>query len=281
MVADRKGKREYISVRTADFPKDETYMPTSVKFSVGTNKRGDDSPASGGWPGRGFDIATEISDAGITGQTTEGMDPFTGTNAFLLSLDQGHFTLLGGNREYKPILSWDSEIEYPDSIGFFVSPGGLLEIEDIAIMFPASGYNLEDSEYADPDMLRSYLMRSSDPKEGIWKVYDRSLEENMLRMGGDYTLALIRDNGGYKGYYLDGAKTLPETWQAGMLKCRLTETGFPDIYDVEWIDATGETLTKDIKARYESPLFTITFPYQSSTLRLRKLPATRSAASAG
>ncbi len=244
VIADRYGTREKISIRTADQPKDETYMPTSLRFRIGN---------------------------GEEATVKEGFDFFTGPNAFLLTFDQGHCSLLGGNREYKPILSWDSEIEYPDSIGFFVSPGAMLEIDDIAIEYPRADFTLTVSEFSNPDILESYLMRSTDPKEGLWKVFDRSLEESLLRMGGNYTVAIIRDNDGYNLYYIEGAKTRPDIWKPGMLKARLIETGFPDIYDVEWLDATGETLTKDIKARYESPLFTITFPYQSSTLRLRRL----------
>ena len=94
-------------------------------------------------------------------------------------------------------------------------------------------------------------------------------------MGGEYTVAIIRNAEGYEMYYLDGAKTRSDIWKPGMLKARLSNSGFPDIFDVTWVDATGETLAKDIKARYESPLFTFMFPYQSSTLRLRKITYSR------
>lgn len=249
IISDRYGRGDTISIKTEDSPTEETYLTTSVKFRLG--KEGPEKYIS------------------------EGMDFFTGPNAFLISFDQGRCSFMGGNRDYKPILSWDSEIEQPDSIGFFVSPGAKLQIEDIAIEYPAPGFTSVASEFSNPDLLHSYLIRSTDPREGIWKVFDRSLEENLLRMGGEYTVAIIRNAEGYEMYYLDGAKTRSDIWKPGMLKARLSNSGFPDIFDVTWVDATGETLAKDIKARYESPLFTFMFPYQSSTLRLRKITYSR------
>lgn len=245
IIADQTGHRELITFATEDFPKDETYRPTTMRVCL------NNSPTEN--------------------VIKEGVDFFTGTNAFQLLFDRGHCSLKGGNREYKPILSWESSIDHPDSIGFFVAPGGLIKIDDIALLYNSPSLNEEITEFGNRDVLATYLRRSSDPQEGVWKVFDRSLEEKNLKMGGDYTIAIIKNGKGYDLIYLDGASVNSKTWKPGMIKARFLPTGFPDIYDVEWIDATGETLTKDIKARYESPLFTITFPYQSSTLRLRKL----------
>ena len=202
---------------------------------------------------------------------TDGVDLFTGENAFHLSFDHGELTLMGGNREYKPIMSWNPEIGTADSIGFFVSPGALISLDWISLEYPGALQNSEISGYGDKDILDSYLKRSEDPLEGIWKVFDRTLDEDYLRMGGDYSLALIRSPQGYNIYYLEGAQTLRGDWKPGMLKARLIESGFPGIYDVEWLDAAGSPVPNEIKARFESPLLTIIFPYQSSTLRLRKL----------
>ncbi|MDE5807520.1 MAG: LysE family translocator [Muribaculaceae bacterium] len=245
VIAGGHGNREIISIKTDDNPKDETYSPTALSISAS-------------------------SGSGVK-RMTDGVDSFTGENAFHLSFDRGELTLMGGNREYNPIMSWNPQLGTADSIGFFVSPGALISLDWISLEYPGALHNKEKSEYGDKDILSSYLKRSEDPLEGIWKVFDRTLDEDYLRMGGDYSLALIRSPQGYNFYYLEGAQTLSSDWQPGMIKARLMESGFPGIYDVEWLDAAGSPLSNEIKAQFESPLLTIIFPYQSSTLRLRKL----------
>lgn len=254
VVADRQGNQSIVSISTIAPQKGDDYFAPYLTFSL-TEERKECS-------------ADRRSLA-------DGVDLYNGPNAFILSFDQGRFSLKGGNREYNPILSWESKIINPDSIGFFAAPGALLSVKDISLDY--SGYPLSPaiSEYSNPDILETYLKRSTDSREGIWKIFDRTLEEKQLKSGGEYTMALIKTDYGYELYYLDGAKINPAFWKAGMTKARLFRTGFPDIFDVEWIDAKGETLSNDIKARYESPLFTFTFPYQSSTLRLRRLSKSR------
>ena len=245
MISDRKGNRDRIFISTKDNPKDETYSRTSLIFHE--------------------------YDSGVEASITEGMDFFSGPNSFLLSLDSGEMSLMGGNREYKPIMTWHSEINLPDSIGFFVAPGAALEVEYFNVEYPMPLFGNEVSEFGNPDILNTYLRRSKDPMEGKWKVYDRVLEEDELRMGGEYTVALISNSSGYDLFYLSGASVMAEKWEPGMLKGRLVNSGFENIYNVEWLDASGVLIESEIKASYESPILTILFPRQGSSLRFRKL----------
>lgn len=245
IISDRNGNREKISISTYDNPRDETYSRTSLKFQADSRQ-------------------TAMS-------ITEGMDFFSGPNSFLLSMDSGEMELMGGNREYRPILTWHSDITVPDSIGFFVTPGTRLEVDYLNVEYPSPHFNLEPSEFGNPDILTTYLRRSSNPIEGIWKVYDRVLEENQLRMGGEYTVAVIATSSGYDMYYLSGGAVMAEKWKPGMLKGRLINSGFENIYDVEWLDVAGTLIETEIKASYESPLLTILFPRLNSSIRLRKI----------
>ena len=244
VITGADGDRETISIFTDDHPKDETYSPTALCFKAGRSEK--------------------------RVRIDSGIDFFTGRNAFLLSFDRGEATLMGGNREYKPILSWDAGIAHADSIGFFVAPGGAVDFDNIALEYPEGSF-IERSEYGNAAILESYLRRSSDEMEGMWRIYDRSLDEDNLRMGGDYIFAIVKSPEGYDLIYLMGAETRKEDWAPGMIKGKLIDSGFEGVWDVEWYDATGALLSKDIKASYEEPLISIQFPYHSSSIRLRKI----------
>lgn len=246
IYSDLTGHRESVIFKTTDSPTDETYSPTFVRVRA--------------------------SDTGETAEITSGFDFFTGPNAFALRFDRGIFTLSAGNRDYRPIMSWESRITQPDSIGFLVSPGGKIKIEDIAIETRGLSTITERSQFGNPDILDSYLSRTTDPYEGRWKMFDRNLDESVLRQGGEYTVAIIRTDTGYDLHYLSGAEKNPQRWRPGRIKARLTDTGFHDTFDVLWIDASGKVIENAIKAQFDGEILSIQFPYQNSSIRLRKLP---------
>ena len=106
--------------------------------------------------------------------------------------------------------------------------------------------------------------------EGIWGVFDLMLEDDRLRMGGDYLLALVKSDTGYDILYIGGAVKNPSSWSPGILKGRLVASPFEGIYNVEWIDVTGKTV-EGIKAQSDNGLLRLVFPDDSSELRLRKV----------
>lgn len=125
------------------------------------------------------------------------------------------------------------------------------------------------------DTLDSHFQRSSDPMEGYWIVLDRDLDEKRIRLGGDYTLAIVRDdNGGYSLIYIEGARVCAPQWQRGDLKGRLKAGGIKGVYDCEWLDSKRSSISHDVTAQQDpadSRIITVQFPYQRSSLRLRKL----------
>lgn len=192
-------------------------------------------------------------------------------NAYRFVSDNSGWAIYGGNRAYNLLASEAGKGFIPDSIGFMLEKGKTVEISDMAIeisnLNPIGAY---DAEVADIDSIEEYLRKSSDPKEGLWAVYDRTLEDNYLRMGGDYRLAILRNGEDYDIIYLQGAEKNPGAWKSGMLKGRLKASAFKDVYDVEWIDSAGEKC-ESIKAQYEADLFRFVFIDLSSELRLAKI----------
>lgn len=203
-----------------------------------------------------------------------GVDCSGGQNSFSLSVADGVAAFRAGNRKYRPLFS-DIKLGPCDSIGFWVAPGGSIDIDDIVLkksgVFPKRNSAL--SHFALPDVRQSYFSRSSDEIEGVWEVFDRMLDESRIVAGGNYRLAIVNHADGYELIYLSGAKILPQSWHSGMKKGALKSTSFQGIFDVCWLDPSGKPLPGEIKAQYESPgILTLQFPaHGASTLRLRKI----------
>ena len=199
---------------------------------------------------------------------TGGLDPTGSHNFFRLSLLDRHLTLQGGLHSPVTISEFDlPEDFHPDSVGIFLLPGASLTLDEVLLAseFPRNELIIWD----DPETLNQYLEISEDPKEGYMRILDRSLNEDLLRLAGDYRLAAVRAEDGYDLIYISGAGIMSDTWKPGMVKARLSPSGIGGVWNVEWLDAMHLPLSKEVKGQYdESGTLTIQFPYQSSQLRL-------------
>lgn len=201
---------------------------------------------------------------------TEGTNPFDGFNHWALGIADGEMTLLEGNHGIKEIFSLPLSADEITAIGFLAGKGCCLEVRDINLSCrPVMPDEMSSFEI---DRLPEYFNDTDDPFEGYWTVFDRELEESLLKMGGDYQLACVREGDNYFFIYIEGASVNRKNWQPGDIKAVLSPTPFPGIYNVKWYDAGKEILSHEIKAqRGEGTTLTIQFPYQQSKLRLRKL----------
>jgi len=92
-----------------------------------------------------------------------------------------------------------------------------------------------------------------------------------LRLGGRYTLALVRADNGYDLIYIDGAQVKKSLWQPGMVKGHMTKTLFTGNYDLNWIDATMEPIDSEAYSTVENGvILTLYFPMYSSQVRFAK-----------
>ena len=98
------------------------------------------------------------------------------------------------------------------------------------------------------------------------------MHDDWLRLGGRYTLAVVRADDGYDLIYIDGAQVKKTMWQTGMLKGHMTKTIFSGNYDLTWIDATMEPIEKDAQASIENGvILTLSFPVYKSQVRFAKV----------
>ena len=192
--------------------------------------------------------------------------PFHGETLWTVTATPGELSVVAGSHEPIRVLSYPNQLSEISTFGFSAAPGGEILISDISFKperKPAENYN--------PAEIPALLAGSNDPIEGYWQIFDRSLEESLLRLGGDYKLAVVKDHDRYAIIYLDGARVNAAQWKPGMVKGWLTPGVFPGLYSLEWLDAEGKPLSNSLSAQLtDEGVLTIQFPYQSSEIRLRR-----------
>lgn len=204
---------------------------------------------------------------------SSGIDVTSGWNHFRFENTQATgVTLLAGNRTLKRITSIeDAKALRTLKLMLALSPGASIDIKDIklteismpGIQMPAMGM----------DEIRQRIAESADPTEGYWQLLDQTMNESLLKAGGNYKIAITkRPDSNYDITYLDGAITNAIQWREGMLKGSLSPTGIDGIYNLKWIDPFGDTLSYMLKAQRESEdLITLQFPYHESTIRFYRV----------
>ena len=156
-------------------------------------------------------------------------------------------------------------------VGYLVGAGSRVSIER-AVLTIDNENQITTTTLWTLDALDEYLSTSIDPMEGYWKYLDRDMEDKWLRLGGRYTLAVVRADDGYDLIYIDGAQVNKSQWQPCMLKGHITRTQFTGNYDLRWIDATMEPISEDCYAAIENGvILTLNFPIYKSQVRFAKV----------
>lgn len=201
---------------------------------------------------------------------SKGINPYEGDNIWSVNLNETKISLAGGDKGLTEIFSLSHNSGKPLGFGFIAGWGSHILISDLNAEFTTPLKT--DFLRLDTSDLDSYLKKSEDSMEGYWTIFDRELEESLLKMGGLYVMACVKEGDDYYLVYLEGASINKKEWTKGDIKAILRPSPFPDIYDVEWFDSQKESLKNDIKAQKgEGTTLLIQFPYQASKLRLRKI----------
>lgn len=156
-------------------------------------------------------------------------------------------------------------------VGYLVGPGSRVAIERAVLTIERED-QVAPSTLWTLEALDEYLANSIDPVEGYWRYLDRDMEEKWLRIGGRYTLAVVRTDDGYDLIYIDGAQIKKSLWNPGMFKGHMVKTVFSGNYDLTWIDATMEPIGDDSYATIENGvILTFNFPVFKSQVRFAKV----------
>lgn len=234
-------------------------------FKVGDSAKG----ISEAYGSKGMQVSLyENGKLKCTKMVTRGVSLKGELNSYKLKFYAGRLTLACGNREHIPLFDCQIEMEDIQRVGFFVDSGSELRVEDICISLMQT--NKASGEIRKDRYNISKLSRSKDPLEGNWAVFDRQLQEQSLKLGGDYRVAIVREDDIYLMIYISGAEKNSNFWEEGMVKAIITPFPVKNVYHVKWILSNGEELDTDVRAQLDENLLTLSFPSYNSTLRLHK-----------
>lgn len=193
-------------------------------------------------------------------------------NTVCVDVDERSVHVSVGKDELQQVI--DANVTRPAGgvqVGYFVGPGARVAIERAVLTIENENQGTTMTRWT-RDALDEYLAASIDPVEGYWKYLDRDMQDEWLRLGGRYTLAVVRADDGYDLIYIDGAEVKKSQWQPGMLKGHIVKTIFSGNYDATWIDATQEPIDKDVQATIENGvIMTLSFPVYKSQVRFAKV----------
>lgn len=193
-------------------------------------------------------------------------------NTLCVDVDERGVKVSIGKNELQQIL--EADIKRPAEVvqvGYLVGAGARVAIERAVLTIDNEQQVITTTSWT-REALDEYFATSVDPNEGYWKYLDRDMQDDWLRLGGRYTLAVVRSDDGYDIIYLEGAQVKKSLWHEGMLKGHMTKTVFSGNYDATWIDATMEPIEKDVQATIENGvILTLYFPVYKSQVRFAKV----------
>lgn len=206
-------------------------------------------------------------------------------NTLSLTLSEGQLHISGGGERSKELCEVNLTQPFTATDAHVWSQGELLVTVFSSEICQAPHFALATDHT--PESLQRRFTSAHDPVEGYWTYFDRSNDPMYARLGGQYTLAVVRNDSipsadragaSYDIVYISGAKTLGHYWKPMMLKGRLRPTIFQGHYDLEWTDSTFDTITEDIHAILDSDdaLLTLAFPLLKTTIRFSKAPIPQS-----
>ena len=203
---------------------------------------------------------------------TKGVSLEDDLNTICVDVDERGVKVSIGKQDLQPVL--EADVKRPTGavqVGYLAGPGASVSIER-AVLTIDNERQVANSTLWTVEALDEYFAQSADPAEGYWKYLDRDMQDDWLRLGGRYTLAVVRADDGYDLIYIDGAQVKKTMWQTGMLKGHMTKTIFSGNYDITWIDATMEPIEKDAQASIENGvILTLSFPVYKSQVRFAKV----------
>lgn len=193
-------------------------------------------------------------------------------NTLCVDVDEQGVVVSIGKNELQQVL--EAAVKRPAGmvqVGYLVGPGARTAVERAVLTIENEKQVVATTSWT-LDALNEYLSQSADPVEGYWKYLDRDMQDEWLRLGGRYTLAVVRSDDRYDLIYIDGAQVKKSMWQTGMLKGNMKPTMFTGNYDLTWIDATMEPIEKDAYATIENGvILTLNFPVFKSQVRYAKV----------
>jgi len=204
-------------------------------------------------------------------RVTKGMNLYEGLGNLRVAIGEDRVKVSLGKDELTEVL--ETPLKRPEGevrVGFLVGSGSDVAVER-AVLTVEQDEHINQMTPWTRETLDAYFERSSDPLEGYWQYLDRDVDEECLRLGGRYTIAVVRATDGYDIIYIAGAQVKKSLWREGMLKGHLRRTMFSDHYDAMWVDATLLPFVEDVYGEVENGvILKLEFPVYKSQVRFAK-----------
>lgn len=197
---------------------------------------------------------------------------YDGLNTLCADLREGVLSVSVGDKRLSHVFTFGPITQrFGQSMGLIVGPRGKMNVERTLLSFEKSEKEMVVTEW-DKQKLDEHFKISKNPFEGYWEYLDRDMDDNIARIGGKYTLALVEATDGFNVIYISGAQVGKSEWKEGMLKGKLYKTIFTDNYKACWTDATFRVLDDDVNGYFESGLILdMSFPALKSKMRFSKV----------
>lgn len=198
------------------------------------------------------------------------IDLFTGENSIQLSDSDQNISIALGDRKLITLHTPEIKFDQCKYVGLIVYPATKIYTRRISLTYTPNHANRLTTKW-DTQSINRHLSKSLDSLEGYYTYLDRNFDEDLLRLGGKYTVALIKNHQGYDLIYIEGADINQHQWHTGMIKATLKPTKFQKVFAMTWYDSQMLPLSKDVIVQFDNNTMTINFPYQKSSLRLSKI----------
>lgn len=209
----------------------------------------------------------------MTDTVTEGVNLFKGPNSLKLSLSpQGDARWTVGGTALGAAGSLAMGEPRDDSFALFAQGSDLN-------VFSSRTSIIEDKrEYAVTPFTDASFFPSGENNlfnpAGVWEFLDRDNDARWARLGGRYVLGVRpcdNNTGEWDIIYLEGAVTNAGRWKPGMWKGRLSSTPFNNHFNLMWVDAAFEVMSRTDECSAtlsdDGSIITLSFPLDRSTIR--------------
>ena len=178
---------------------------------------------------------------------------------------------IGDKKLYKITEIYDIEYQNSISSGFYIGSGSMLAIEQFTIHTEHTSKYPNTSKWTKQSIDEYLKNHKTDLIEGLWSYLDKNINEESLKLGGKYTIAIIKNQSGYDLIYYDGAEINNKNWQCGMLKGIIQKTSFQDNYNLIWWDSKKNAIDDDTYSTISDfKILTLYFPTEKSQIRFYK-----------
>lgn len=201
----------------------------------------------------------------------KGVDMDRGYNSMLMECNRTRTRIFAGSGELVNVASLPGQDNIGSCCGVVSSDS--LEISSVVVeTVPDRLLPLRSSW--EKDSLDRYLSLSADNIEGYWTYLDRDNDEKRARLGGRYSLAVVKEGDGYTILYISGADVNKGKWRECMVKGRLKPTIFENHFDLVWYDSMMLPIETDIHADIiDGAILSLDFPLYHTKIRFSKSPS--------